>query len=211
MAKKVLWVALAVIIIESIVIVLVLNVPFHSTSSTSSNNQTLSYIGILVSYSYTTSKTNGVESTQLIFTNKTFNYNGYITLQNNEAYNVTYDSDNPNQALQIEELYTTIGLIGNAEQASITNTVLTNNGANGVATLTVQNTGSSPVTISSATIDGNFVSFSTSPSGAIANGTSSTVTLTWTGTTFVNTAQYTIKLTTAKGNTVATQATYPGT
>ena len=105
----------------------------------------------------------------------------------------------------------TIGFMGNSEQVSITNTVLSNTGGNGQAVLTVQNTGSASVTISGATIDGNTVSFTVSPVGPIAKGTSSTVTLTWTGSTFVNTAQYTIKLMTAKGNTVATQATYPGT
>jgi flagellin-like protein len=105
----------------------------------------------------------------------------------------------------------TIGFMGNSEQASITNTVLTNTGGNGVATLTVQNTGSASVTISSATIDGNSVTItSITPSGPIAKGTSSSVVLTWTGTAFTNTAQYTIKLMTAKGNTVVTQATYTG-
>jgi flagellin-like protein len=104
----------------------------------------------------------------------------------------------------------TIGFMGNSEQVSITNTVLSNTGGNGQAVLTVQNTGSASVTISGATIDGNTVSFTVLPAGSIAKGTSSTVTLTWTGSTFVNTAQYTIKLMTAKGNTVATQATYAG-
>jgi flagellin-like protein len=103
----------------------------------------------------------------------------------------------------------TIGFMGNSEQVSITNTVLSNTGGNGQAVLTVQNTGSASVTISGATIDGNTVTFTVLPT-PIAKGTSSTVTLTYTGTTFVNTAQYTIKLMTAKGNTVVTQATYAG-
>jgi flagellin-like protein len=103
----------------------------------------------------------------------------------------------------------TIGFMGNSEQVSITNTVLSNNAGNGQAVLTVQNTGSASVTISGATIDGNTVTFVVAPT-PIAKGTSSSVTLTWTGSTFVNTAQYTIKLMTAKGNTVATQATYAG-
>src|SRR5208337_3920791 len=46
----------------------------------------------------------------------------------------------------------TIGLMGNAEQASMTNIVLT---APSTATVTVQNTGAATVTITSATIDGN--------------------------------------------------------
>ena len=103
----------------------------------------------------------------------------------------------------------TIGFMGNAEQASITNAVLTNTGGVGVATLTVQNTGSSSVTISSATIDSTPATFTVAPAGPIAKGTSSIVTVTWTS-AFVNTAQYTIKLMTAKGNAVTNQATYTG-
>jgi flagellin-like protein len=105
----------------------------------------------------------------------------------------------------------TIGFMGNSEQASITNTVLSNSGTGGVgvATLTVQNTGSASVTISTATIDGTTATFTVAPAGPIAKGTSSTVTLTWTS-AFTNTAQYTIKLMTAKGNAVVTQASYTG-
>jgi flagellin-like protein len=111
----------------------------------------------------------------------------------------------------------TIGFMGNSEQASVTNTVLANTVTGpptwtGTATLTVQNTGSATVTISSATIDGNPATI-TGGTVAIAKGTSAPVTLTLSSTTapvFVNTAQYTIKLMTAKGNTVVTQATYTG-
>ena len=56
----------------------------------------------------------------------------------------------------------TIGFMGNAEQAKITNAVLTNTYtsptdllAAQAAVVTIQNTGSATVTISSATIDGN--------------------------------------------------------
>jgi flagellin-like protein len=104
----------------------------------------------------------------------------------------------------------TIGFMGNAEQASITNVALTNTASGGKAVVTVQNTGSYSVTISSAYIDGTPVaSMAISPTGPIAEGTSSTVTLTQTG-NFTNTAQYTIKLMTAKGNTVTNTATYTG-
>ena len=104
----------------------------------------------------------------------------------------------------------TIGFMGNAEQASITNAVLANVVGNGQATLTVQNTGSASVTISSATIDGNAATITTNPS-PILKGTIGTVIISYTTTTlFVNTAQYTIKLMTAKGNTLTTQATYSG-
>jgi len=107
----------------------------------------------------------------------------------------------------------TLGFMGSAEQSSITNVVLTNTGTGGLtgtAVCTVQNTGSSTVTITSATIDGNTAAVT---GLAIAKGTSQPITLTITSTTtpnFVNSAQYTIKLTTAKGNTVVYTATYSG-
>ncbi len=50
----------------------------------------------------------------------------------------------------------TIGFMGNSEQAKITNVVLSDpTGTSGQAVVTIQNTGSAAVTISSATIDGN--------------------------------------------------------
>jgi flagellin-like protein len=114
----------------------------------------------------------------------------------------------------------TIGFMGNAEQASITNTVLTNKADNGIAyseaICTVQNTGSATVTINSGNVDGNTTVWQLASPVSIAKGTSGTVTLTANvgGTNvasfFTNTAQYTIKLQTAKGNTVTSTATYTG-
>ena len=124
----------------------------------------------------------------------------------------------------------TIGFMGNAEQATITNTVLTNHGtATGTtggttveAVVTIQNTGASTVTVSSATVDGasatiadayltgtntnNLVNNGQVP---IAKGTAVDVYVTI-GTAFVNSAQYTVKLMTAKGNALTTQASYTG-
>ena len=85
--------------------------------------------------------------------------------------------------------------------------------------ISVQNTGSSTVTINSAYIDSEAVTFAGvnnlgTASDAIAKGTSSTFTLTLPTsgslTSFTVTAQYTIKLLTAKGNTVTTTYTYAG-
>ncbi len=106
----------------------------------------------------------------------------------------------------------TIGLMGNAEQAAINNVVLTNNGSDlgGTAVCTVQNTGSATVSISSATIDGNGWVVSNAPV-TITKGTSGNVTLTLaTGTPFTDSAQYSIKLMTAKGNSIVYSATYSG-
>jgi flagellin-like protein len=115
----------------------------------------------------------------------------------------------------------TIGFMGGAEQASITNAVLTDPaGGGGQAVLTVQNTGSATVTVSSATVDGNTATITAAVNGAggsvmssagplVAKGTAVTITITTTS-AFVNTAQYTIKLMTAKGNAVVYTATYTG-
>jgi flagellin-like protein len=118
----------------------------------------------------------------------------------------------------------TIGFMGNAEQASITNVVLSDvtvggvgGGASEMAAVTVQNTGSATVTISSAFIDGNTAAMSTSAANAIvptvvtsftiAKGQSGTLYITVLG-SYQSTASYTIKLMTAKGNTETNQATY---
>jgi flagellin-like protein len=106
----------------------------------------------------------------------------------------------------------TIGFMGNSEQASITNTQYV---SSTVVNATVQNTGSATVTIVGAYIDGKAVAFVGYPAGSgtasssIAKGTTSVFELT-SGSAFVNTAQYTLKLMTAKGNAVTTTYTYSG-
>ena len=128
----------------------------------------------------------------------------------------------------------TIGFMGNSEQAKITNVVLTNTydpltsslttGTTSAAVVTIQNTGSAAVTISSATIDGNAaILVHGYPSGTItgdllngkgqipiAKGTSVDVAISITTETFSNSAQYTITLMTAKGNTLTSSAAYNG-
>ena len=107
----------------------------------------------------------------------------------------------------------TIGFMGNSEQASVTNTVLTlNPDGSGSVACTIQNTGSATVTINSVTVDG--VGWTLAAAVPIAKGTSVTVTANSpagaANPVFVNSAQYTIKLMTAKGNTLTTQASYTG-
>lgn len=108
-----------------------------------------------------------------------------------------------------------------AEQVSITNVVLSNTGTvgTGQAIVTVQNTGSATVDISTTTIDGNAATITAATSQttgwasgnqvAIAKGSSVQITMT-VSETFVNSAQYTIALTTAEGNTIVNTATYTG-
>jgi flagellin-like protein len=127
----------------------------------------------------------------------------------------------------------TIGFMGNSEQAKVTNAVLTNTyntpsdltgGSTSAAIVTIQNTGSATVSISSVTIDGNTVAIAHGYlSGTdttdllkngqvpIAKGTSVDVYITSaTAKLFVNSAQYTISLMTAKGNTITASASYNG-
>jgi flagellin-like protein len=103
----------------------------------------------------------------------------------------------------------TIGLMGNTEQASIANAQFT---SNTTVILTVINSGANTVTISSATVDGNaatVAAYSPTTSLAFAKGTTSYVVVTLMGaSTFQSTAEYTIKLLTARGNTVVYTATY---
>ena len=103
----------------------------------------------------------------------------------------------------------TLGLMGSAEQASITNAPLS---SPNVATVTIQNKGTNAVTISSATIDGNTATISngTATTGpwTIPKGQYGPLTLTASGVTFADGAQYVIKLQTAKGNTITYTATY---
>jgi flagellin-like protein len=94
-----------------------------------------------------------------------------------------------------------IGLMGNVEQATITNIVFVTSPADSV-NITILNSGPSSVTLQSATIDDNSVSMTaTGPTNSlvVAKGTSANVILTNSG-SFAFGTQYTIKITTAKGN-----------
>jgi flagellin-like protein len=113
----------------------------------------------------------------------------------------------------------TIGFMGNSEQASITSTSF---GSDTTVLVTVQNTGSATVNIASVTIDGKAASVTaatvasgtqvlawTSGQVPINKGCSVQITITaGAGVTFVNSAQYTIQLQTAKGNSLTTSASY---
>jgi len=101
----------------------------------------------------------------------------------------------------------TIGLMGNAEQVTITNAQYSSPTA---VILTVQNTGSGTVTINSATIDGTAVAGSIPAFPVpVTKGATATITIN-SASAFVTTAQYQIKLQTAKGNTLTYTYTYTG-
>ncbi len=106
----------------------------------------------------------------------------------------------------------TLGFMGNAEQASITNVQFLSSTE---VVATVANTGTNSVTLSSATIDGNpatLAFYTPSTSLVITKGTSATVSITVATTvpaqTFSDGAQYTFNIITAKGHTLVYTATY---
>jgi flagellin-like protein len=103
----------------------------------------------------------------------------------------------------------TIGLMGNAEQVSVTNYAFPD--ATHV-TLNVRNTGTATVTISQASIDARNVTVTTPVLGSteanIDKGATATFTLTIPSGNFNAGAQYSIQLVTAKGTTVPYTITY---
>lgn len=94
-----------------------------------------------------------------------------------------------------------IGLMGNVEQAKITNVEFLSSPANS-AKISILNSGSSSVTLQSAYLDGNSVSMATTePTNSLTvdKGTSANVIITNSG-SFASGTQYTIKIITEKGN-----------
>ncbi len=104
----------------------------------------------------------------------------------------------------------TIGLMGNAEQATITNIDFTG-AATGQITVTVQNTGNAQITLTNAYINGKAMAW---PTGAVlvldkSGSATSTQTYTFAYSTGPLTAgDYTAKVTTAKGNNLVLTQTY---
>ena len=97
----------------------------------------------------------------------------------------------------------TIGLMGNVEQAKITNVAFLTSPANS-ANVTILNSGTSSITLQSATIDSNTANITTTgPTNSltIAKGTYAKI-LIFNPDSFVPNAQYTIRITTEKGNTL---------
>ena len=102
----------------------------------------------------------------------------------------------------------TLGFMGNAEQASITNVSFVTVGTTLEMNVTVQNTGTNTVTIQSATIDGNAATLTPVTSANILKGATGSFTVTAASGTFASGAQYAFNLLTAKGHTLTYTATY---
>jgi flagellin-like protein len=103
----------------------------------------------------------------------------------------------------------TMGFMGNTEQASITNVQFLSNNE---VVATVQNSGTSAVTLVSTAIDGNtatLAAYSPTTTLIINKGTSATVSITVIGaSTFADGGQYSFSLLTDKGHTLTYSATY---
>jgi len=95
-----------------------------------------------------------------------------------------------------------IGLMGNAEQATITNIAFTVDGTDNVIVATVQNTGNAEVTITSAYVNTVAAALVDTP---IAKGANADFELgPW-----VSGTEYTVKMTTSKGNNLVLTAIAP--
>lgn len=110
----------------------------------------------------------------------------------------------------------TVGLMGNSEQATITNVDLSTVGSAGTLVATIQNTGNSPVTITSAYVNGAGISSADiNPQFGLANATiakGATQSFTISGLTtgnFPSGTQVTVKMTTSKANNLVLTATVP--
>jgi flagellin-like protein len=103
----------------------------------------------------------------------------------------------------------TIGLMGNAEQVSLTNYAFNAEGTH--VAVEVRNTGTASVNLASATIDGTSVTITDPAFGddaIIPKGQTVSFNMTKPGTPFSAGAQYSIKLVTTKGTTIPYTITY---
>jgi flagellin-like protein len=109
----------------------------------------------------------------------------------------------------------TVGLMGNSEQATITNVDLTQVVATGNITVTVQNTGTAPVTITAAYVNGagissNAITPTFGTNATIAKGATQSFTImNLSGSAFPSGTQVTVKMTTSKANNLILTATVP--
>jgi archaeal type IV pilus assembly protein PilA len=101
---------------------------------------------------------------------------------------------------------TTIGLMGSAEQVSITN-VAFSPGTPDTMDIMVTNSGGNTVTISSAFVNGDSVAITNSTAECALNKSTTNI-ICLTGTSFDAGTAYTIKLITAKGTSAVYTATY---
>ncbi|HUK84614.1 MAG TPA: archaellin/type IV pilin N-terminal domain-containing protein [Candidatus Acidoferrum sp.] len=102
----------------------------------------------------------------------------------------------------------TIGLMGSAEQASITNVQFTPGGAVDTFTVLVQNSGSSPITISNNVYINGASATDSNGTATIAKISSGNIVLTMPTGTLSAGSSYAIKMVTAKGTQISYTATY---
>lgn len=95
----------------------------------------------------------------------------------------------------------TIGLMGNAEQAQVTNVAFVRDSGTTTLSATIRNTGDDTITISAAYIDGVQTSDAFTTGNTIAKGQSGALTIT-NSTALASGAVYEVKMVTAKGTSV---------
>lgn len=101
----------------------------------------------------------------------------------------------------------TIGLMGSAEQVAITNIQFDDTATPDTITVTVQNTGDTSVTISSAFLDNAPVTIT---AVEVAKATTEEVDMTLSGDVLAAGTQYTVKLVTQEGNSLVYSAVFNG-
>jgi archaeal type IV pilus assembly protein PilA len=99
-----------------------------------------------------------------------------------------------------------VGLMGNAEQGTITNLDVSGSGNQIIAT--VQNTGNAKITLTTSYINGA-VTNSTAYPLTVAKGATMSIALTQAGLTLTSGTDYTVKMTTSKGNNLVFTQTKP--
>jgi flagellin-like protein len=95
----------------------------------------------------------------------------------------------------------TIGLMGNAEQAQVTNVAFVRDSGTTTLSATIRNTGDDTITISAAYIDGVQTTDTYAAGNTIAKGQSGALTIT-NSTALASGAVYEVKMVTAKGTSV---------
>lgn len=95
----------------------------------------------------------------------------------------------------------TIGLMGNAEQAQVTNVAFVTDSGTTTLSATVRNTGDDTLTISAAYIDGVKTSDTFATANTIAKGQSAPIGIT-NSTALASGAVYEVKMVTAKGTSI---------
>ena len=191
------------------------SISYSPTIQPIDQDQIQTYTGYLVSYNYVTSQTIGVASTQLVFTNKTFDYQGYISVEENCVYNVTYYVSEPNQALNITRIDLTptptpTGFM-QTEQVKVDNPTFDTSSSQ-IVTIDVTNTGTQAVVLNRVSINGIDVTAQSDLAAPYTLRANAILTITVTqptGIMFIAGNNYQFTVTSSQGNRFSYSAVAP--